>query len=98
MWTGPAKSGNTILETAHENDVDIEGACGGECACSTCHALLCEEGFGNLPEVDDDELDMLDLATHVADTSRLGCQVKLLKGRDDNIQIHLPPGTSNLLS
>merc|ERR1719277_684319 len=82
-----AASGQTILEVAHENDIDIEGACGGECACSTCHVVLSQEAFDTLPEPDDDEVDMLDLAANVTDTSRLGCQVKLLKDRDSGLKI-----------
>merc|ERR1719263_1824577 len=50
VLTVSAKSGQTILEVAHEHDVDIEGACGGECACSTCHIILPEEAFDKLPE------------------------------------------------
>ena len=42
-------------KVAHENDIDIEGACGGECACSTCHVLLEQEAYGKLPPPDDDE-------------------------------------------
>eukprot|EP00435_Cladocopium_sp_Y103_P023831 s562_g5.t2 len=53
--TVSAKSGQTILEVAHEHDIDIEGACGGECACSTCHVLLEQEAYSKLPEPDDDE-------------------------------------------
>mmetsp|Transcript_68185 Transcript_68185/g.200230 ORF Transcript_68185/g.200230 Transcript_68185/m.200230 type:complete len:153 (-) Transcript_68185:49-507(-) len=91
-----AKSGQTILECAHEHNIDIEGACGGECACSTCHVILEQEAFDKLEEQDDDEADMLDLAAHVSDTSRLGCQVKLLKERDEGMKIMLPPGSVNL--
>ncbi|CAE7353211.1 yojK [Symbiodinium natans] len=50
-----AKSGQTLLEVAHEHDIDIEGACGGECACSTCHVILEKEQFDKLPAPDDDE-------------------------------------------
>lgn len=93
-----AKSGQTILEVAHDNDIDIEGACGGECACSTCHIILSQESFDSLPPPDDDEVDMLDLAANVTDTSRLGCQVKLLKDRDSGLEIKIPSGNINLLS
>mmetsp|Transcript_74434 Transcript_74434/g.206712 ORF Transcript_74434/g.206712 Transcript_74434/m.206712 type:complete len:159 (-) Transcript_74434:124-600(-) len=96
--TVSARSGQTILEVAHAHDIDIEGACGGECACSTCHVILTQEGFDRLEPPDDDEADMLDLASHVTDTSRLGCQVKLLKGRDDDMRIQLPEGMTNLLA
>lgn len=92
-----AKSGQTILEVAHDNDIDIEGACGGECACSTCHIILDSDAFEGMEEPDEDEVDMLDLAAHVTDTSRLGCQVKLLKDRDTGLRIMLPAGSTNLL-
>jgi len=93
-----AKNGQSVLEIAHEHDLDIEGACGGECACSTCHVVLEQENFDAMPEPDDDEVDMLDLAAGVTDTSRLGCCVKLQKGRDDDIRIQIPEGAVNLLA
>mmetsp|Transcript_98156 Transcript_98156/g.194381 ORF Transcript_98156/g.194381 Transcript_98156/m.194381 type:complete len:154 (+) Transcript_98156:198-659(+) len=87
-----AKPGQTILEVAHEHDIDIEGACGGECACSTCHIIFEQAAFNAMPEPDEDELDMLDLAAQVTDRSRLGCQIKLQKERDTNLRIFLPEG------
>ncbi|CAE8628329.1 unnamed protein product [Polarella glacialis] len=50
-----AKSGQTLLEVAHSADIDIEGACGGECACSTCHVILTKEDYAKMPEPDEDE-------------------------------------------
>eukprot|EP00929_Paragymnodinium_shiwhaense_P108144 TRINITY_DN74464_c0_g1_i1.p1 TRINITY_DN74464_c0_g1~~TRINITY_DN74464_c0_g1_i1.p1 ORF type:complete len:156 (-),score=18.04 TRINITY_DN74464_c0_g1_i1:165-632(-) len=97
-FTVPAKPGQTILEVAHDNNIDIEGACGGQCACSTCHVILAQDVFDRLPEVDEDEADMLDLAVSVTDTSRLGCQVKLEKGRDEGMRITIPEGVANMLS
>mmetsp|Transcript_20144 Transcript_20144/g.56640 ORF Transcript_20144/g.56640 Transcript_20144/m.56640 type:complete len:183 (+) Transcript_20144:42-590(+) len=94
--TVPATDGQTILQAAQDNDIDIEGACGGECSCSTCHIILEQDGFDSLPEADEEELDMLDLAAHVTDRSRLGCQIKLKKGRDDGLRIHLPKGVTSL--
>mmetsp|Transcript_54142 Transcript_54142/g.87498 ORF Transcript_54142/g.87498 Transcript_54142/m.87498 type:complete len:148 (-) Transcript_54142:27-470(-) len=93
-----AKSGQTLLEVAHSADIDIEGACGGECACSTCHVILTKEDYAKMPEPDEDEVDMLDLAAHVCETSRLGCQMKLLKERDDGLRVRIPVGSVNLLS
>eukprot|EP00933_Yihiella_yeosuensis_P028312 TRINITY_DN22126_c1_g1_i1.p1 TRINITY_DN22126_c1_g1~~TRINITY_DN22126_c1_g1_i1.p1 ORF type:complete len:155 (-),score=35.60 TRINITY_DN22126_c1_g1_i1:116-580(-) len=93
-----AKSGQTLLEVAHANDIDIEGACGGECACSTCHVILEKDAFDKMPEPDEDEIDMLDLAAHVEETSRLGCQIKLLKERDDGLRVHIPSGSVNILA
>jgi len=94
----PAKLGQSLLEAAQDNGIDIEGACGGECACSTCHVIFDQANFDKLEEADEDELDMLDLAMHVTDTSRLGCQIKLVAERDEGLQVKLPEGTGNLLS
>ncbi len=61
--------GSTVLEVAHANKIEIEGACGGECACSTCHVIVDEDSFDKLPEIELEEEDMLDLAAEVSDTS-----------------------------
>lgn len=61
--------GSTVLEVAHANKIEIEGACGGECACSTCHVIVDEDSFEKLPELELEEEDMLDLAAEVSDTS-----------------------------
>jgi len=58
-----------VLEVAHANKIEIEGACGGECACSTCHVIVDEDSFEKLPELELEEEDMLDLAAEVSDTS-----------------------------
>eukprot|EP00980_Cylindrotheca_fusiformis_P012403 scaffold3046_cov105-Cylindrotheca_fusiformis.AAC.2 len=73
--TVDAEIGQNLLNVAHENNVELEGACGGELACSTCHLIFEEEIFKTLPEMEEDEEDMLDLAFEVTDTSRLGCQI-----------------------
>eukprot|EP00747_Dinoflagellata_sp_TGD_P166022 gnl/TRDRNA2_/TRDRNA2_188192_c0_seq1.p1 gnl/TRDRNA2_/TRDRNA2_188192_c0~~gnl/TRDRNA2_/TRDRNA2_188192_c0_seq1.p1 ORF type:complete len:166 (+),score=28.32 gnl/TRDRNA2_/TRDRNA2_188192_c0_seq1:186-683(+) len=96
--TVQAKTGQTMLEVAHENDVDIEGACGGECACSTCHVILSQEAFDLFPEADEDEVDMLDLAAGVTDLSRLACQLKMRKDKHENLRINLPAEATNLLA
>lgn len=57
----------------------MEGACGGSCACSTCHIIVDPEFYDEIPEPSDDENDMLDLAFGLTETSRLGCQVKMSK-------------------
>lgn len=57
-----APDGATLLEIAHANDVELEGACEGSLACSTCHVYLDEANFSKLEEPCDDENDMLDLA------------------------------------
>ncbi|KEP63977.1 UNVERIFIED_CONTAM: ferredoxin, putative [Hammondia hammondi] len=88
------RAGQTVLMVAFENDVGIEGACGGQCACSTCHVILNAADFAKFPEADDDEQDMLDLAAHTTNTSRLGCRLKL--GEEHNgVKLQLPVATVN---
>lgn len=69
--------GRTVLDVAIDNDVDIEGACGGELACSTCHVIVAPELYARLPKKRVEEEDMLDLAQGLTDTSRLCCQLKV---------------------
>lgn len=57
-----APVGKSILEVAHANDIELEGACDGSLACSTCHVILDEASFKKLKSPGDEELDMLDLA------------------------------------
>lgn len=71
-----------MLDVAVANDIDLEGACGGTLACSTCHLYIDQESFDKLPEPDEEEEDMLDLAIALEDLSRLGCQCKLTKELD----------------
>ncbi len=74
----------------------MEGACGGSCACSTCHVIVVDEDkYDKMPEPEDDENDMLDLAFGLTETSRLGCQVKMTKELD-GLVVKLPSMTRNL--
>ncbi|KAJ2009317.1 hypothetical protein GGI04_000566 [Coemansia thaxteri] len=88
------EEGTNLMELAHENDVDLEGACEGACACSTCHVILDDKIFDSLPEPTDEENDMLDLAFGLTDTSRLGCQVLLTPDMEGTL-IRLPSATRN---
>jgi ferredoxin len=73
-----------------------KGACGGSCACSTCHVIVTDEAFyDKMAEPDDEENDMLDLAFGLTETSRLGCQVKMSKELD-GLVVQLPKMTRNL--
>ena len=63
-----APIGKHLLEVAHDNDVELEGACGGELACSTCHLIFEQKIYDQLPPMLDDEVDMLDLAFGVTET------------------------------
>ncbi|GMM48059.1 adrenodoxin [Pichia kluyveri] len=89
--------GDNILDIAQANHLDMEGACGGSCACSTCHIIVDPEYYDKIPEPDDDENDMLDLAFGLTETSRLGCQVVMSKELD-GIRVALPVLTRNFMN
>lgn len=72
------ESGTPILDAALDNNIKINHNCGGNCACSTCHVIV-EDGFDSMNEVSEDEMDMLDEADGLTDTSRLSCQAKVTK-------------------
>lgn len=72
----PAEPGKTLLEIAEEHEVKLGSACGGVCACSSCHCYI-REGLDSLEEMDDGEEDRLDMGFDVRPYSRLGCQVKV---------------------
>lgn len=72
------------------------GACGGSCACSTCHVIVEDpDMFDKMEEPSDDENDMLDLAFGLTETSRLGCQVVMNKDLD-GLVVRLPSMTRNM--
>lgn len=89
--------GETLLDIAQGHNLDMEGACGGSCACSTCHVIVDPDYYDAIPEPEDDENDMLDLAYGLTETSRLGCQVKMQKDID-GIRVALPQMTRNVSS
>ena len=86
----------TLLEAAMKNDIDVEGACGGQCACATCHMILPRKYYDMLPKPQTDEADMLDLAAEVTSYSRLGCQVKVTDDLD-GMDVQLPSMVINQL-
>ncbi len=89
-----AKLGQNILEIAHDNGIDLEGACDAQLACSTCHVILEDKIFKDLPEADIREEDLLDLAPGLTPTSRLGCQV-LVSEKFEGAKVKLPSITRN---
>ncbi|CCL98736.1 uncharacterized protein FIBRA_00741 [Fibroporia radiculosa] len=95
LKTVEVNEGDDILSIAHEHDIDLEGACEGSVACSTCHVILSPEHYDLLPEPEDDENDMLDMAFGLTDTSRLGCQVKITRELDE-MSVTLPSATRNM--
>lgn len=85
-----APVGHSLLEIAHANDIDVEGACEGSLACATCHVIVDPAWFGRLARPTPDEEDMLDLAVGLTRRSRLGCQV-VMTAELDGLVVALPP-------
>ena len=92
-----APLGLSVLEIAHKHDVDIEGACEGSLACSTCHVIVDPSWFNKLAAPTEDEEDMLDLAFGLTETSRLGCQI-VMTPELDGLVVRLPAGTRNMMN
>ena len=91
-----APEGLSVLDVAHRNGFDLEGACEGAMACSTCHVIADPKWFGKLPMASEEEEDMLDLAFDVSETSRLGCQITMTKDLD-GLVVSLPAQHYNLM-
>ncbi|MES2961210.1 MAG: ferredoxin family 2Fe-2S iron-sulfur cluster binding protein [Pseudomonadota bacterium] len=87
--------GTTVLEAAHNNDIELEGACEGSLACSTCHVIVDKDFYSKLEEPTEDEEDMLDLAFGLSPTSRLGCQIIMTKELD-GLTLVVPDETRNV--
>ncbi|XP_076301096.1 adrenodoxin-like protein 2, mitochondrial Ferredoxin 2 isoform X1 [Lasioglossum baleicum] len=86
------KEGDSILDIVVNNEIDLDGygACEGTLTCSTCHLIFPKEVYDTLPDKPtDEELDMLDLAYELTDTSRLGCQIIMTKALD-GIEVRVP--------
>jgi 2Fe-2S ferredoxin len=92
-----APLGLSVLEIAHRNNIDLEGACEGSLACSTCHVIVDPEWYELLATASDDEEDMLDLAFGLTQTSRLGCQL-IITEELDGLTVSLPAATRNMMS
>jgi 2Fe-2S ferredoxin len=91
-----APVGLSVLEIAHRNGIDLEGACEGSLACSTCHVIVDQEDYERLNEASEDEEDMLDLAFGLTHTSRLGCQI-IITEELDGLTVTLPAATRNMM-
>lgn len=91
-----APLGLSVLEIAHRNNIDLEGACEGSLACSTCHVIVDAKFYDKIPEAKDEEEDMLDLAFGLTHTSRLGCQI-IITPQLDGLVVSLPNATRNML-
>jgi 2Fe-2S ferredoxin len=91
-----AANGLSVLEIAHRHGIDIEGACEGSLACSTCHVIVDPEWYEQLKTATEDEEDMLDLAFGLTQTSRLGCQI-IMSDELDGLTVSLPSATRNMM-
>ena len=91
-----APVGYSVLEIAHKHKVDIEGACEGSLACSTCHVIVDPAWYAKLHDPTEDEEDMLDLAFGLTKTSRLGCQIVMTEALD-GLVVKLPAATRNAM-
>ena len=80
----------SLLDIAKNHDIPLEHACGGNCACTTCHVIV-RQGAASLSEMEDDEADRLDTAWDLTPDSRLGCQA-VVKG---DVVCELPMYTRN---
>jgi ferredoxin len=87
--------GSSVLEIAHNNNINLEGACEGSLACSTCHIIVDKDFYDKLNPPSEDEEDMLDLAFGLTPTSRLGCQILMTKELD-GLTITVPDETRNI--
>ena len=92
-----APLGLSVLEIAHRNGIDLEGACEGSLACSTCHVVVDPEWSDLLKDATEDEEDMLDLAFGLTRTSRLGCQI-IITEELDGLTVSLPAGSRNMMN
>ncbi len=84
----------SILDIALNNGVDIDHACGGVCACSTCHIFV-TKGAEFCSESEDEEQDMLDLAPDVTPHSRLACQC--VPNGEGDVYVEVPSWNRNLV-
>lgn len=91
-----APEGLSVLEVAHRNMIDIEGACEGSMACSTCHVIVDADWFDKLEPTVEEEEDMLDLTFGLKRTSRLGCQIRMTAALN-GLVVELPKEHRNLM-
>lgn len=89
-----ARVGDNVLYLAHKHGIDLEGACEASLACSTCQVYVSADHFDKLPEPEEREDDMLDMAPMLQENSRLGCQIVLTRDLD-GIEFTLPKVTRN---
>lgn len=95
--TVKSSQGKSLYDAVIDNNVDIDGfgACEGTLCCTTCHLIFRESDFAKVGEPSDEEMDMLDLAYGLTETSRLGCQV-ILRKELDSVEVQVPVGINDI--
>ncbi len=91
---GPTGQPGSLLDIAMGAGLDVEHACGGVCACSTCHVVV-KKGLDTCSEATDDELDQLDEAPAITLQSRLACQC--VPDGSTNLVVEIPEWNKNLV-
>ena len=85
-----ALEGWRVMEVIRDWNLNIRAECGGACACATCHVYVDEAWLDKIPEMRDDEEEMLDEAFDVQDNSRLSCQI-IMDDDLDGLRVTLAP-------
>ncbi len=85
-----AQNGTKIMEIIRDAGLEIEAACGGCCACATCHVYINKNWLEKITQMEDEEESMLDMAFEVKENSRLSCQIEF-NDKLDGIQLTLAP-------
>jgi 2Fe-2S ferredoxin len=86
-----AKAGRSLMiALKFRGGLDVAADCGGQCECGTCHVYVAEDWLGRLPDLQQDEAELLDGLLHSRDNSRLACQIKLDQSLD-GIEVALAP-------
>lgn len=88
------KVGDNVLYLAHRYGIPMEGACEASLACTTCHLYINSNHQEKLPEAEEKEEDLLDMAPFLKENSRLGCQIILTKELE-GLVLELPKATRN---
>jgi 2Fe-2S ferredoxin len=84
----------SVLDVCMNFGIQLEHACGGVCACTTCHVIVKDDTDGNLSEMDDDEADRLEMAPGLTLHSRLGCQAVIT----GDVVVEIPSWNRNYVS
>lgn len=88
------KVGDNVLYLAHRHGIEMEGACEASLACTTCHVYVLDDYLDKLPEAEEKEEDLLDMAPYLKENSRLGCQI-ILNKELEGLKLQLPKATRN---